>query len=521
MNAVAHRREAAYWLTLAFKLEREPRRNINGLVLTADRVLKLGLSALVGLDPEQLPEPLRRYAEVHRRLIDAEGKVSAQAFVVDQLLEESVHVVPITAEAYPAHLARTLTPVRAPTLLSVVGNPDLLKERGVAICGSRAAGPEGLSFARAMGRALAEAGLTLVSGLARGSDREAMEGALHAGGKVIGIAPEGILHASARKRPEVSDGRLTILSEFAPNEKWTAGRAMTRNRTIAGLSRMLIVADCVAQGGTTDQVEVASELGIPVVVRRGKGEGALVPELARRPGVTALEWNAGTVRLPGELSPHPQVSGARCEFRQEQDRLVLHLEAPGRSTLEEVLAVVREAWQRKASLVHNPIPEPPCAEPAPALVMASDSGETKPAALTKQPAPGIPEGKAAEPMAVEPLTQPVAEPVADFDAAAPSKMSADEKLERIMQVLGEAASKGCTVESLCEALGSTEKPVRKRLQLLEEQGEVVAKKKPRPHRYFLKAYSPIESPQPVAPTTEEQLVKQEPSIEKSQLGLVF
>jgi len=502
MNGVPTRREAAYWLALAFRLEREPRRNLNGLVLTADRLLKLGLSALVELEPGDLPEPLRRYAEVHQRLIDAEGKVSAQAFVVDQLQEEGIQIVPITAASYPVHLARTLNPTRAPTLLSVMGNLALLKEQGVAVCGSREAGPESLAFARAMGRALAEAGILLVSGLARGSDREAMEGALEAGGRVIGVAAEGILQSAARKRREVSAGRLTVVSEFAPNEKWSVGRAMGRNVTIAGLSRALVVADCVAQGGTTDQVEVGRTLAVPVIVRRGKGEGALVGELARLPGVFALEWNEGPVHLPELLGGRPRLSEVRCEVRREQGRWVLHLEAPGRATLEEVLGLVREAWPSEASLSHTPMPDPVCAEPEPTLVT------TRPA--SEEPSP---------PLAA-------AEPQVGSDRAALAG-DEDETMSPIRSLLMEAATEGRTFEQLRESVGSPEKTLRKRLKILEERGEVVTRKKPRPHRYFLQGQMPAQAPAPLKVATRGKKKAQAPApseevpVDKSQLGLVF
>jgi DNA processing protein len=316
MNSANQRREWACWLTLAFRLERLQRRSINGLVLTADRNLKLGLTALAELEPEALPEPLRKYAEVHRQLFEADGKVSAQAFVVERLLEEGIRVVPITSASYPAHLARTLSAAKAPTVLTVVGNPELLKEQGVSVSGSRAAGPQGLAFARAMGHALARAGITVVSGLARGCDREALEGALEVGGKAIGVAPEGALQTKERKRPEVEAGRLAVVSEFAPSDKWTVARAMARNQTIAGLGRALVVADCVAPGGTTDQVEVARGLGLAVFLRRGVGEGAMVAQLAARPGVVPVKWNGGAISLPG-LLPGERASTKKPQAEQD------------------------------------------------------------------------------------------------------------------------------------------------------------------------------------------------------------
>lgn len=78
-----------------------------------------------------------------------------------------------------------------------------------------------------------------------------------------------VLAVTATAPPAVEEGRLAIVSEFAPDDRWTAGRAMARNRTIAGFSSALVIADCVASGGTTDQLDVPHRAaGLKVYVRR-------------------------------------------------------------------------------------------------------------------------------------------------------------------------------------------------------------------------------------------------------------
>jgi DNA processing protein len=121
---------------------------------------------------------------------------------------------------------------------------------------------------------------------------------LEAGGKVVGIAPEGLLHSRWLRRPEIQQGRLVVVSEFAPDDRWTASRAMARNQTIAGFSSALVIADCVASGGTTDQLEVHRAAGLEVYVRTGPGQGALVDELCRRPEVTHWPWSEGATIWP-------------------------------------------------------------------------------------------------------------------------------------------------------------------------------------------------------------------------------
>ncbi|MCY1065606.1 DNA-processing protein DprA [Nannocystis sp. RBIL2] len=296
-----HPQEAAYWLHLAFGPERGSRREINGLVLTAHRRERLGLLDLLRLDPAELPPTLQPYTRTLERLRAAEGLVAAQAFTAAELERRRVRLLPITDPQYPAQLAQRLTPGAAPTVLLVAGEMTLLAAPGVAVSGSRDAGTRGLAFARAAAGALAGRGFPVVSGLARGVDSEALEGALEANGVVIGIAPEGLLASRWARDRRLASGKFVVISEFAPKQPWQAGAAMARNRTIAGMSRALIVADCVADGGTTHQVEVHLKLGLSVFVRRGEGEGGKNAVLAALSGVDGIPWEAGVVVLPEAL----------------------------------------------------------------------------------------------------------------------------------------------------------------------------------------------------------------------------
>jgi hypothetical protein len=378
--------ELAYWLTLALRLEGVPRRTINGLVLTADRLAKLGLLDLVGLEPDQRPVMIDKFTEALDRLLEAEGRVSAQAFVVERLSAMGARVVPITDQEYPAHLARRLQPDRAPTVLIAVGAKEIWSAPGVAISGSRKAGPSGIAFAREAGRAVASAGEVAVCGLAAGIDREALEGALEAGGRVIGVAPEGLFHSRWVRRPEVAEGRLLVVSEFAPEDRWSVGRAMTRNRTIAGFSSALVIADCVASGGTTDQLEVHRKAGLPVYVRRGPGQGAMVDELCRRPGVTPWTWAEGPVTWPPVDTD--------CVVSLANDRVSIRFEGPRQLELSEIIERVQAEYQRAtnqttvypqpdATLGHSTAMEPTAGyqanPPDPilsAIVEAGDEGRT-------------------------------------------------------------------------------------------------------------------------------------------------
>ena len=423
MNTLPDRREAAYWLTLTFYTGEQVRLR-NGLVLTADRRLQLGLMDLLQIPPSQLPAILSRYADVHRQLLDLDGRASAQAFLVEQLLERRISIVPVTSSLYPSHVVRRFSPEKAPTLLTMAGDPALATQPGVAVSGARHAGARGLAFARAAGRALAERGIPVVTGLARGVDSEAMEGALEAGGQAIGVLAEGILVSPLLRRRELERGRLLIMSQFAPHQKWQGGLAMTRNWTIAALSSALLVADCVSPGGTSDQVDVHRKLGLPVFLRRGDGEGAFVASLASLEGVSQILWNGGPVMIP-------TASGKTLSTAKQIDvqihrggHLTIQLRGPANLDLDTVLASIRSHW---------PVPSPSIAE------------------------------------------RPV---------SAQEVLVSEESQNTVQQLLISIGESGVTFQQLRQCSGLADKRLRELLRELEGLGRVTRRKNGREFHYF-------------------------------------
>ena len=160
-----------------------------------------------------------------------------------------------------------------PTLTGL-GLEEPLEAKGVSLCGSRAAGDDGLAMARAVGRLAAELGLPLVSGHAKGVDISGHVACVAAGGATIAVLAEGI-RDRFRPRRELLEAvepwddiwdRLTVVSQFEPDARWTVWRAMARNSTICELGRVLVAIDPGEKGGTLDAVKKALKRDMPVVI---------------------------------------------------------------------------------------------------------------------------------------------------------------------------------------------------------------------------------------------------------------
>lgn len=126
------------------------------------------------------------------------------------------------------------------------GEPDLLNAPTIALVGSRDLREENRIFAAEVGRQAAAQGLTLVSGNARGADRTAQEACLEAGGRVISIVADELHRQPIREK-------VLYVSEEDFDQPFSAQRALSRNRCIHALGRMVFVAQSdLGRGGTWD-----------------------------------------------------------------------------------------------------------------------------------------------------------------------------------------------------------------------------------------------------------------------------
>ena len=169
----------------------------------------------------------------------------------------------------PRQFPACLTDLRhqTPARLFAIGDIDLLAsapEGLVAIVGTREASPYGLRVAKALARAFTEAGAVVVSGLARGIDSAAHEGALEAGGKtiaVLGTGPDVPYPAGNRTLHARIAASGLILSENEPGQKAFQGCFPRRNRIIAALSKATIVVEAGHKSGALNTATQATELG--------------------------------------------------------------------------------------------------------------------------------------------------------------------------------------------------------------------------------------------------------------------
>jgi predicted Rossmann fold nucleotide-binding protein DprA/Smf involved in DNA uptake len=145
----------------------------------------------------------------------------------------------------------------------------------VAVVGSRNIDEAGAAFARDIGAKAVAANFPVVSGGARGTDRIAMQAALDAGGIAFGALADSLERTTrqADVREFVGDGKLVLLTPYAPDAGFSVGAAMGRNKLIYGLAEFAVVVSSDHQTGGTwaGAVEALKAGWCPVFVREDDG----------------------------------------------------------------------------------------------------------------------------------------------------------------------------------------------------------------------------------------------------------
>lgn len=217
----------------------------------------------------------------------------------------------------------------APPLFYLRGNAELLSRRAVAVVGARNASAAGVRFARQLAAELAQAGLLVVSGLARGIDGAAHQGALDAGtassgtlavlaGGVDQIYPPE--HAALYEKI-VASGIGAVLSERPPGLVARERDFPKRNRLIAGLSVGVVVVEAAFKSGSLITARLANEQGREVFAVPGspldprcRGANDLI-----RQGATLTESASDVLAVLGALTG-PRAAIARAAQALESER---------------------------------------------------------------------------------------------------------------------------------------------------------------------------------------------------------
>ncbi len=192
--------------------------------------------------------------------------------------EHEIELLTIEEEAYPASLREIHDP---PHLLFIRGELLDRDHHAIAVVGSRRITHYGRESARRLSFQLAHAGVTIVSGLARGIDTAAHEAALAAGGRTIAVLGSGIGKLYPPENSALAEriaAQGAVISEFPVLYPPDRQSFPLRNRIVSGLSRGILVVEAPARSGALITANQAMEQGrnvyaVPGPIDRPSSEG--------------------------------------------------------------------------------------------------------------------------------------------------------------------------------------------------------------------------------------------------------
>lgn len=222
---------------------------------------------------------------------EARLQLANNSFLVEDLMSQGYDILPVTHEEYPKLLKKNLK-FNAPTVIYTKGNKSLLKEETIAIVGSRSASEKSLAFTENIARKAVDEDKVVVSGFAKGVDRQALDAAVNANGKSIIVLPQGIMTFNSGFKQYLKyiiQGRILVMSTFAPKAPWSVEFAMARNPIIYGMASEIFVAQSDDKGGTWAGVLAGLRKNRPIYVRYPDGKEKNANRLIIQKGASAVD----------------------------------------------------------------------------------------------------------------------------------------------------------------------------------------------------------------------------------------
>jgi len=226
-------------------------------------------TAVLAAPPSQLREVSGVGATLARKIVAANDEVDAER-ELNLCRERGVKLLADADPAYPRLLREIHNP---PAFLFVDGELKPEDALAVAIVGTRHATSYGRQQAERLAAGLARAGMTIVSGLARGIDAAAHQAAIKAGGRTLAVLGSGVLNIYPPEHQDLAGEVRThgaLIGENPPLSEPVSGAFPQRNRLISGLSLGVIVIEAAERSGALITARHAMEQGREVFAVPGR-----------------------------------------------------------------------------------------------------------------------------------------------------------------------------------------------------------------------------------------------------------
>jgi DNA protecting protein DprA len=351
--------DKTYWIAIAH-LPRWHIERTNRLIIQIVHELKMSWADFFDLDKKGWSEIFDFNEKELGDIEYIKNDIPRLAFIAEQLQHEGFEIIPINSPDYPIVLKENLKIKSSPPILYIKGRMGLLQEDAVAIVGSRKAGKSALEFTEHVAQKSVKEFKVVVSGFAKGVDKQALDSTLEVNGKSIIVLPQGILtfQSGFKKYYEaIVNGEVLVLSTFFPKAGWEVGLAMARNAYIYGLAKEIYVAESDDKGGTWEGALAGLKRQRKIYVR--------VPEpKEKNANLKLIELGAFPVDMKGkiidlkitketdlfEAKLNPAISEPGITYDNDGNNIekaILSLLKKGSYTSKEILLALKLDWSSR------------------------------------------------------------------------------------------------------------------------------------------------------------------------------
>ncbi len=256
------------------------------------------------------------YRNTVNLLVETRKKLEPESYA-GKIAESGIKWVTLFDKAYPKLLAQIYDP---PVVIFYKGEPDWDK-KAIGVVGTRKITGYGRVVTKQFTRGLVEAGLTIVSGLARGVDAEAHQTAVTENGRTIAVLGGGLNKIFPPENrslaAKIASGFGAVISEFPPDYASLPGNFPARNRIISGLSLGVLVIEAAEDSGSLITARAALEQGREVFAV----PGPVTSDLSKGP-IDLIRAGARAVFSPDEILEElgiSKVGSSESSVQNEKD----------------------------------------------------------------------------------------------------------------------------------------------------------------------------------------------------------
>lgn len=306
-------KESPHWIALAH-LPRWGHLKINNLIINFYHENKISIEEFFHLSEKEWREIYLLSEKEISDLRQAKSELASNAFLAEDFFNQGYELIPIISQEFSTKLKSNLKTTHSPSVIYVKGNKKILEERSVAIVGSRDATDISLKFTDNIAKLASKDFRVVVSGFAKGVDKQALDSAINYTGQSIIVLPQGIMtFGSGFKKyyTQIINGDVLVLSTFFPKAPWKAELAMARNPIIYGLADEIYVAESSEKGGTWSGVVDGLRKGRKIFVRQPEPTETNANHLLIGKGAIPVDFNGNEISKDYEITDIPEMQIVR------------------------------------------------------------------------------------------------------------------------------------------------------------------------------------------------------------------